>query len=174
MCMLCAIEERENDQVRGHFQVPVCKSYLDPLSLATWMCFLATLQCAVMAFFLEANYMEIWKLASIWELPCILYGVSFGPFKCTHGMVIHMLFWTVLMYNELGHLTTLNNFCRAFSHRAQTFLCNLGAYQWKAPFTAQFLHRWARSSQQYYLRSSFTRNCILGGMSTELPILLSA
>nr|BAJ95387.1 predicted protein [Hordeum vulgare subsp. vulgare] len=60
-------------------QVPVCESYLDPLSLATWMCFLATLQCAVMAFFLEANYIEIWKLASIWELPCILYGVSFAP-----------------------------------------------------------------------------------------------
>ncbi|XBH92300.1 hypothetical protein VPH35_083454 [Triticum aestivum] len=59
-------------------QVPVCKSYLDPLSLATWMCFLATLQCAVMAFFLEANYMEIWKLASIWELPCILYGGVFA------------------------------------------------------------------------------------------------
>lgn len=59
-------------------QVPVCESYLDPLSLATWMCLLATLQCAVMAFFLEANYMEIWKLASIWELPCILYGGVFA------------------------------------------------------------------------------------------------
>uniref|UniRef100_I1QP29 WAT1-related protein n=1 Tax=Oryza glaberrima TaxID=4538 RepID=I1QP29_ORYGL len=59
-------------------QVPVCRSYLDPLSLATWMCFLATLQCAVMAFFLESNYLEIWKLASIWELPCILYGGVFA------------------------------------------------------------------------------------------------
>uniref|UniRef100_A0ACD5XSM3 Uncharacterized protein n=1 Tax=Avena sativa TaxID=4498 RepID=A0ACD5XSM3_AVESA len=59
-------------------QVPICKSYLDPLSLATWMCFLATLQCMVMAFFLEANYLEIWKLASIWELPCILYGGVFA------------------------------------------------------------------------------------------------
>uniref|UniRef100_A0A0D9XDX1 WAT1-related protein n=1 Tax=Leersia perrieri TaxID=77586 RepID=A0A0D9XDX1_9ORYZ len=59
-------------------QVPVCRSYLDPLSLATWMCFLATLQCAVMAFFLESNYLEIWKLTSIWELPCILYGGVFA------------------------------------------------------------------------------------------------
>lgn len=59
-------------------QVPICKSYLDPLSLATWMCFLATLQCAVVAFFLEENYMEIWKLGSIWELPCILYGGVFA------------------------------------------------------------------------------------------------
>lgn len=59
-------------------QVPICKSYLDPLSLATWMCFLSTLQCMVMAFFLEPNYMEIWKLASIWELPCILYGGVFA------------------------------------------------------------------------------------------------
>lgn len=58
------------------FQVPVCKSYLDPLSLATWMCFLATLQCAAMALFLEPNYLEIWKLTSFWEFPCILYGVS--------------------------------------------------------------------------------------------------
>lgn len=87
-----------NDQVRGHFQVPVCKSYLDPLSLATWMCFLATLQCAVMAFFLEANYIEIWKLASIWELPCILYGVSFGPFECTCGVVIHIFFLKLRSY----------------------------------------------------------------------------
>ncbi|WVZ65018.1 hypothetical protein U9M48_014451 [Paspalum notatum var. saurae] len=59
-------------------QVPVCKSYLDPLSLATWMCFLATLQCAVMAFFLEHNYLEIWKLTSFWEFPCILYGGVFA------------------------------------------------------------------------------------------------
>ncbi|KAG2635143.1 hypothetical protein PVAP13_2NG336114, partial [Panicum virgatum] len=60
------------------FQVPVCKSYLDPLSLATWMCFLATLQCAVMAFFLESNYLQIWKLSSFWEFPCILYGGVFA------------------------------------------------------------------------------------------------
>jgi len=59
-------------------QVPVCKSYLDPLSLATWMCFLATLQCAVMAFFLEPNYLQIWKLNSFWEFPSILYGGVFA------------------------------------------------------------------------------------------------
>ncbi|XP_062198786.1 uncharacterized protein LOC133901429 [Phragmites australis] len=59
-------------------QVPVCRSYLDPLSLATWMCVLATLQCAVMAFFLEPNYMEIWRLTSFWEFPCILYGGVFA------------------------------------------------------------------------------------------------
>ncbi|CAD6224933.1 unnamed protein product [Miscanthus lutarioriparius] len=59
-------------------QVPVCKSYLDPLSLATWMCFLATLQCAAMALFLEPNYLEIWKLTSFWEFPCILYGGVFA------------------------------------------------------------------------------------------------
>lgn len=64
-------------EVTHWFQVPVCKSYLDPLSLATWMCFLATLQCAAMALFLEPNYLEIWKLTSFWEFPCILYGVSF-------------------------------------------------------------------------------------------------
>ncbi|KAL6655550.1 hypothetical protein ACP70R_006376 [Stipagrostis hirtigluma subsp. patula] len=59
-------------------QVPICKSYLDPLSLATWMCILATSQCAVMAFFLEPNYIEIWKLTSFWEFPCILYGGVFA------------------------------------------------------------------------------------------------
>lgn len=60
-------------------QVPVCKSYLDPLSLATWMCLLATLQCAAMALFLEPNnYLEIWKLNSLWEFPCILYGGVFA------------------------------------------------------------------------------------------------
>jgi hypothetical protein len=51
-------------------QMLVCKSYIDPLSLAT-------LQCAVMAFFIEPNFLEIWKLTSSWEFPCVLYGVSF-------------------------------------------------------------------------------------------------
>lgn len=71
------------------FQVPVCKSYLDPLSLATWMCLLATLQCAAMALFLEPNnYLEIWKLNSLWEFPCILYGVSLTLDSCSGAATI--------------------------------------------------------------------------------------
>jgi len=73
------------------FQVPVCKSYLDPLSLATWLCFLATLQCAAMALFLEPNYLEIWKLTSFWEFPCILYGVS-SPGSLVHHLHIGLKF----------------------------------------------------------------------------------
>lgn len=77
-------------------QVPICKSYLDPLSLATWMCFLATLQCMVAAFFLEENYMEIWKLASIWELPCILYGGVFAS-----GANFYMQSWCISVKGPL-------------------------------------------------------------------------
>ncbi|KAK1631018.1 hypothetical protein QYE76_005333 [Lolium multiflorum] len=77
-------------------QVPICKYYLDPLSLATWMCFLATLQCMVMAFFLEENYLQIWKLASIWELPCILYGGVFAS-----GANFFMQSWCIAVKGPL-------------------------------------------------------------------------
>lgn len=63
------------------FQMLVCKSYLDPLSLATWMCILATLQCVAMAFFIEPSFTEIWKLTSFWEFPCVLYGVCSDMFR---------------------------------------------------------------------------------------------
>ncbi|TVU09600.1 hypothetical protein EJB05_43084, partial [Eragrostis curvula] len=77
-------------------QMFVCKSYLDPLSLATWMCILATLQCAVMAFFIEPNFMEIWKLTSFWEYPCILYGGVFAS-----GANFFLLSWCISVKGPL-------------------------------------------------------------------------
>uniref|UniRef100_A0A0A9D1Z4 WAT1-related protein n=1 Tax=Arundo donax TaxID=35708 RepID=A0A0A9D1Z4_ARUDO len=77
-------------------QMLVCKSYLDPLSLATWMCILATLQCVAMAFFLEPNFMEIWRLTSFWEVPCILYGGVFAS-----GVNFFLLSWCISVKGPL-------------------------------------------------------------------------
>lgn len=70
----------EWDHVCGQFQV--CKSDLDPLSLADWMCFLAALQCTMVTFFLEAKLYGDLEFSSNWELPYILHGVSSAPSKC--------------------------------------------------------------------------------------------
>ncbi|KAL6846542.1 hypothetical protein ACP4OV_023990 [Aristida adscensionis] len=77
-------------------QVPICKSYLDPLSLATWMCILATLQCTAAAFFLEPNYTAIWRLTSFWEFLCILYGGVFAS-----GANFFILSWCISVKGPL-------------------------------------------------------------------------
>ncbi|CAL5328416.1 unnamed protein product [Camellia sinensis] len=58
-------------------QVPVSASYPDHLSLSAWMCFMATLQSAAVAFFLEPN-LEAWKLHSYLELGCCLFAGIVG------------------------------------------------------------------------------------------------
>ncbi|CAL5375037.1 unnamed protein product [Camellia sinensis] len=58
-------------------QVPVLASYPDHLSLSAWMCFMATLQSAAVAFFLEPNP-EAWKLHSYLELGCCLFAGIVG------------------------------------------------------------------------------------------------
>ncbi|GJM98757.1 hypothetical protein PR202_ga15794 [Eleusine coracana subsp. coracana] len=77
-------------------QMLVCKSYLDPLSLATWMCILATLQCVAMAFFIEPNFTGIWKLTSFWEFPCVLYGGVFAS-----GANFFLLSWCISVKGPL-------------------------------------------------------------------------
>ncbi|KAI8018476.1 WAT1-related protein [Camellia lanceoleosa] len=58
-------------------QVPVLASYPNHLSLSAWMCFMAALQSAAVAFFLEPNP-EAWKLHSYLELSCCLYAGIVG------------------------------------------------------------------------------------------------
>ncbi|XP_072977017.1 WAT1-related protein At4g30420-like [Typha angustifolia] len=58
-------------------QVPIMRSYLDPLSLTTWMGFLSTLQSAILTFFLYPNLTD-WKITSFVELLSCLYAGVFG------------------------------------------------------------------------------------------------
>ncbi|XP_030509775.2 WAT1-related protein At4g30420 [Cannabis sativa] len=63
-------------------QVPASASYPDHLSLSAWMCFMATIQSAIITLFIEKD-MEAWKLTTAMELGCSFFsgivgsGVSF-------------------------------------------------------------------------------------------------
>ncbi|XP_042501376.1 WAT1-related protein At4g30420-like isoform X1 [Macadamia integrifolia] len=60
------------------FQVPMSKHYPDPVSLSAWMCFLGTLQSAILTFFLESDP-TAWNLKSNIEFFCVLYTGIAGP-----------------------------------------------------------------------------------------------
>uniref|UniRef100_A0A0D9XDX2 WAT1-related protein n=1 Tax=Leersia perrieri TaxID=77586 RepID=A0A0D9XDX2_9ORYZ len=62
-------------------QVPICKSYVDPLSLSAWTCFFSTLQCATLAIFLVPD-LNAWKIHSLFELSGYLFAGSFGSGVC--------------------------------------------------------------------------------------------
>lgn len=47
----------------------------DPLSLTAWMCFISTIQCAVISLFLEQDP-EAWKIHSKLGIAAVLYAVS--------------------------------------------------------------------------------------------------
>ncbi|CAL1415042.1 unnamed protein product [Linum trigynum] len=55
------------------FQIPIGATCPDLVYSSTWLCFLATLQSAIVALFLE-NDVSAWKLHSIFELGCCLYS----------------------------------------------------------------------------------------------------
>ncbi|XP_062078540.1 WAT1-related protein At4g30420-like [Humulus lupulus] len=63
-------------------QVPASASYPDHLSLSAWMCFMATIQSAIITLFLEKD-LEAWKFSTGLELGCCFFsgivgsGVSF-------------------------------------------------------------------------------------------------
>ncbi|XP_043710228.1 WAT1-related protein At4g30420-like [Telopea speciosissima] len=58
-------------------QVPMSAGYPDHLSLSAWMCFLATLQSATLAFFLEPDP-SAWTLHSISEIASCIYAGVIG------------------------------------------------------------------------------------------------
>jgi drug/metabolite transporter (DMT)-like permease len=56
-------------------QVPICKSYVDPLTLSAWMCFLSMGQSALLTSFAVPD-LEAWKIHSLFELMGCVFAVS--------------------------------------------------------------------------------------------------
>lgn len=56
-------------------QVPICKSYVDPLALSAWTCLLSTLQSALLVSFLLPD-MDAWRIHSLFEISCCLFSVT--------------------------------------------------------------------------------------------------
>ena len=56
-------------------QVPICKSYVEPLALSAWMCLLSTLQSALLVSFLQPDP-GAWRIRSLFELACCLFSVQ--------------------------------------------------------------------------------------------------
>ena len=70
------IEPSTGHQFDFVFQVPICKHYLDPLSLATWMAFLSAIQSFILALLIETNS-NAWKINSVFQLLSCLFVVNF-------------------------------------------------------------------------------------------------
>ncbi|XP_050874494.1 WAT1-related protein At4g30420 [Lathyrus oleraceus] len=58
-------------------QVPAYESHPNYISLSAWLCFMATLQSAVVTLFIEQD-LNAWKITSILELGCSLYAGIMG------------------------------------------------------------------------------------------------
>ncbi|KAG8050153.1 hypothetical protein GUJ93_ZPchr0009g1530 [Zizania palustris] len=76
-------------------QVPICKSYVDPLTLSAWMCFLSTLQSALLVAFLLPD-VNAWKIHSMFELCCCLFAGAFGS-----GVTFYLQSWCITVRGPL-------------------------------------------------------------------------
>ncbi|TVU09605.1 hypothetical protein EJB05_43089 [Eragrostis curvula] len=90
-------------------QVPICKWYMDPLTLSAWMCLLSTLQSAVLVLFLQPD-LNIWKIRSVFELwGCLFAGVAGS------GVTFYLQSWSITvrgpvysaMFNPLSTVITI-------------------------------------------------------------------
>ncbi|XP_071742148.1 WAT1-related protein At4g30420-like isoform X2 [Rutidosis leptorrhynchoides] len=70
-------------------QVPLTRNYPDHLSLSAWMCFIGTVQCAMVALFTDPH-LESWKLSSLFQLGTCLYTGVVGS-----GISIFMQSWVI-------------------------------------------------------------------------------
>ncbi|KAK1317324.1 WAT1-related protein [Acorus calamus] len=85
-------------------QVPMCKSYPDPIAISAWMCFLAMLQTGVVALFLEPDP-KAWILSSPDQILCCIYAGIVGS-----GISFYVQAWCIsqrgplfsAMFNPLG------------------------------------------------------------------------
>ncbi|KAL6655546.1 hypothetical protein ACP70R_006372 [Stipagrostis hirtigluma subsp. patula] len=68
-------------------QVPICKSYVDPLTLSAWTCLLSTLQSAALVSFLLPDP-SAWRIHSPFELSCCLFAGVFGS-----GVTFYLQSW---------------------------------------------------------------------------------
>ncbi|CAL5064295.1 unnamed protein product [Urochloa decumbens] len=89
-------------------QVPICKSYVDPLSLSAWMCLLSTLQSALLVSFLQPDP-AAWRIHSLFEISCCLFSGVFGS-----GVTFYLQSWSIsvrgplysAMFNPLNTVLT--------------------------------------------------------------------
>ncbi|CAN6167014.1 unnamed protein product [Urochloa humidicola] len=89
-------------------QVPICKSYVDPLALSAWMCLLSTLQSALLVSFLQPDP-AAWRIHSLFELCCCLFSGVFGS-----GVTFYLQSWSIsvrgplysAMFNPLSTVIT--------------------------------------------------------------------
>ncbi|KAL6846538.1 hypothetical protein ACP4OV_023986 [Aristida adscensionis] len=58
-------------------QGPLCRLYMDPLTLTTWTCFLSTLQSAVLALLVLPDW-SAWRIHSLFELSCYIFAGAVG------------------------------------------------------------------------------------------------
>lgn len=65
-------------------QVPICKSYVEPLALSAWMCVLSTLQSALLVSFLLPDP-SAWRIHSLFELSCCVFSVT----NCLSHSLMH-------------------------------------------------------------------------------------
>ncbi|PUZ70779.1 hypothetical protein GQ55_2G262000 [Panicum hallii var. hallii] len=76
-------------------QVPICKSYVEPLALSAWMCLLSTLQSALLVSFLQPDP-GAWRIRSLFELSCCLFSGVFGS-----GVTFYLQSWCISMRGPL-------------------------------------------------------------------------
>ncbi|XP_039130217.1 WAT1-related protein At4g30420-like [Dioscorea cayenensis subsp. rotundata] len=70
-------------------QAIICKNYLDPLSLATWVSFLSTMPSFILALIIETNS-NAWIIKSVSQLLSCLFVGIFGS-----GVTFYLVSWVI-------------------------------------------------------------------------------
>ncbi|XP_039130174.1 WAT1-related protein At4g28040-like [Dioscorea cayenensis subsp. rotundata] len=70
-------------------QAIICKNYLDPLSLATWVSFLSTMQSFILALIIETNS-NAWIIKTVFQLLSCLFVGIFGS-----GVTFYLVSWVI-------------------------------------------------------------------------------
>ncbi|XBH70161.1 hypothetical protein VPH35_097881 [Triticum aestivum] len=76
-------------------QVPICKSYVDPLTLSAWMCFLSTAQMALLNSFVLPD-LDAWKINSLFELMGCIFAGAVGS-----GVTFYLQSWCITVRGPL-------------------------------------------------------------------------
>ncbi|KAM3275474.1 hypothetical protein ACQJBY_044069 [Aegilops geniculata] len=76
-------------------QVPICKSYVDPLTLSAWMCFLSTAQMALLNSFVLPG-LDAWKIDSLFELMGCVFAGAVGS-----GVTFYLQSWCITVRGPL-------------------------------------------------------------------------
>ncbi|VAI17897.1 unnamed protein product [Triticum turgidum subsp. durum] len=76
-------------------QVPICKSYVDPLTLSAWMCFLSTAQMALLNSFVLPG-LDAWKIHSLFELMGCIFAGAVGS-----GVTFYLQSWCITVRGPL-------------------------------------------------------------------------